>query len=49
MNLFRDINSAGTTVLVATHDRELIKWVNRRTIHLEHGRALLPPDAAAAP
>jgi cell division transport system ATP-binding protein len=48
MNLFRDINSAGTTVLVATHDRELIKWMNRRTIHLEHGRVLQPPDAAAA-
>jgi len=47
MNLFRDINAAGTTVLVATHDRELIKWVNRRTIHLEHGRVLQPPDAAA--
>jgi cell division transport system ATP-binding protein len=38
MNLFRDINAGGTTVLVATHDRELIKWVGRRTIHLEHGR-----------
>ena len=48
MNLFRDINASGTTVLVATHDRELIKWVNRRTIHLEHGRALQPPDTAAA-
>jgi cell division transport system ATP-binding protein len=38
MNLFRDINASGTTVMVATHDRELIKWVGRRTIHLEHGR-----------
>jgi cell division transport system ATP-binding protein len=38
MNLFRDINARGTTVLVATHDRELIKWVGRRTIHLENGR-----------
>ena len=38
MNLFRDINASGTTVLVATHDRELIKWVGRRTVHLEHGR-----------
>jgi cell division transport system ATP-binding protein len=47
MNLFRDINAAGTTVLVATHDRELIKWVNRRTIHLEHGRML--DTAAPAP
>ncbi|MGH9199901.1 MAG: cell division ATP-binding protein FtsE [Vicinamibacterales bacterium] len=38
MNLFRDINAGGTTVLVATHDRELIKMVGRRTVHLEHGR-----------
>jgi cell division transport system ATP-binding protein len=44
MNLFRDINASGTTVLVATHDRELIKWVGRRTIHLEHGRLLETPD-----
>ena len=26
MNLFREINAGGTTVLVATHDRELIRW-----------------------
>ncbi len=38
MSLFRDINASGTTVLVATHDRELIKWVGRRVIQLEHGR-----------
>ena len=37
MNLFRDINARGTTVLVATHDRELIRHVGRRTITLEHG------------
>ena len=43
MNLFRDINAGGTTVLVATHDRELIKWVGRRTVHLEHGRVLEVP------
>ena len=43
MNLFRDINASGTTVLVATHDRELIKWVNRRTIHLEHGHVVQMP------
>jgi len=38
MNLFREINARGTTVLVATHDRELIRHVGRRTIALEHGR-----------
>jgi cell division transport system ATP-binding protein len=38
MNLFRDINASGTTVLVATHDRELIRRVARRTLVLEQGR-----------
>jgi len=37
MNLFREINSRGTTVLVATHDRELIRRVGRRSITLDHG------------
>jgi len=40
MNLFRDINASGTTVLVATHDRELIRRVGRRTITLTQGRVL---------
>ena len=30
MNLFREINASGTTVVVATHDRELIRRVGRR-------------------
>jgi cell division transport system ATP-binding protein len=38
MNLFREINAGGTTVLVATHDRELIRLVGRRTITLDQGR-----------
>jgi len=38
MKLFREINTRGTTVLVATHNPELIRFVNRRSIHLEHGR-----------
>ena len=38
MNLFRDINARGTTVVVATHDRELIGRVGRRTLTLDHGR-----------
>jgi cell division transport system ATP-binding protein len=37
MNLFREINARGTTVLVATHDRELIRRVGKRTIALERG------------
>ena len=33
MNLFREINARGTTVIVATHDRELIRRVGRRADH----------------
>ena len=40
MNLFREINARGTTVLVATHDRELIRRVGRRTLTLEQGRSV---------
>ena len=38
MNLFREINARGTTVVVATHDRELIRRVGRRAITLDHGK-----------
>jgi cell division transport system ATP-binding protein len=38
MNLFREINARGTTVLVATHDRELIRRVGHRSIALDQGR-----------
>ena len=40
MNLFREINARGTTVVVATHDRELIRRVGRRSITLDHGRVV---------
>jgi cell division transport system ATP-binding protein len=40
MNLFRDINARGTTVLVATHDREMVRRVGRRAITLDHGRLM---------
>ncbi len=40
MNLFREINAGGTTVVVATHDRELIRRVGRRAITLDHGRVV---------
>jgi cell division transport system ATP-binding protein len=38
MTLFGEISAVGTTVLVATHDRELIRWAARRVIQLAHGR-----------
>jgi cell division transport system ATP-binding protein len=42
MRLFREINARGTTVVVATHDRDLIRRMQRRTIVLEHGRVSDP-------
>lgn len=36
--LLRDINAAGTAVLMATHDLDLVRRTDYRTIELEHGR-----------
>lgn len=47
MNLFRDMNARGTTVLVATHDRELIKWVGRRVIQLDQGQLVTGGESRA--
>jgi cell division transport system ATP-binding protein len=38
MALFQEVNSRGTTVLVATHDREMIQRMGKRVITLERGR-----------
>ncbi len=38
LDLFRDINSRGTTVLIATHDTDLLEHLPRRVLTLEHGR-----------
>lgn len=38
MSLFQEINARGTTVLVATHDRDLITRLGKRVILLEKGR-----------
>jgi len=40
MRLFREINARGTTIVVATHDRDLIKRMQRRTIVLKRGRVV---------
>jgi len=43
MTLFKEINNRGTTVLVATHDRELITRMGKRVIYLENGRVTEGP------
>jgi cell division transport system ATP-binding protein len=35
--LLRDINAAGTAVLMATHDLDLVRSAQYRTLELEHG------------
>jgi len=37
MRLFREVNARGTTVIVATHDRDLIQRMQRRTVVLSGG------------
>jgi len=38
MDIFRDINASGTTVVMATHDQELIEYLRRRVVQLQHGQ-----------
>ena len=38
MALFQEVNARGTTVLVATHDREMIQRMGKRVIALDKGR-----------
>jgi cell division transport system ATP-binding protein len=38
MDIFRDINASGTTVVMATHDQELIAYLRRRVVQLQRGQ-----------
>lgn len=40
MNLFARFNQVGTTVLVASHDVNLIESMGLRMLHLEHGQVV---------
>ncbi|GAV30961.1 MAG: cell division ATP-binding protein FtsE [Anaerosomatales bacterium] len=44
MSLLSRINKTGTTVLVATHDREMVDSLRRRVIALENGRIIRDQD-----
>ncbi len=46
MQLFRDFNQVGVTVLIATHDLALIREMPQRVLRLDHGR--LVGDGALA-
>src|SRR5688572_31016994 len=44
--LLRDVNAAGTAVVMATHDLDLVRRSSYRTIELNHGRLVF--DSADA-
>lgn len=50
MEMFNRINESGTTVLIATHDKEMLQRFPRRTIVLHNGNIVsdsAPPEIAA--
>jgi cell division transport system ATP-binding protein len=47
LRLFVELNRLGTTVLIATHDRDLVARSGRPVLHLEYGELALPAGAAA--
>ncbi len=44
MSLLARINKTGTTVLIATHDREMVDSMRKRVIALENGRVVRDQD-----
>jgi cell division transport system ATP-binding protein len=46
--LIRDINTAGTAVIMATHDLALVRSTDYRTIELDHGKIVFDSADAAA-
>lgn len=37
MDIFREVNNSGTTIVMATHDREIVDEMEKRVIAIEHG------------
>lgn len=40
MDIFQRINAAGTTIIMATHDKTIVDHMYRRVIELEHGKII---------
>jgi len=47
--LLRDINASGTAVLMATHNLELVRRTDYRTIEMDHGRIVYDSVDSARP
>jgi cell division transport system ATP-binding protein len=48
MHLFEQFHQVGVTVLVASHDLDLITRFNKRILRLQNGRLLAPASPRAA-
>jgi len=40
MNMFNELNNKGTTILIATHNKNITSKMNKRIIMLEHGKVV---------
>lgn len=40
MNIFEEINKSGTTILMATHNREIVNAIRKRVIAIENGKVV---------
>ncbi|MGM9572485.1 MAG: cell division ATP-binding protein FtsE, partial [bacterium] len=38
MDLFTRINQKGTTIIMATHDRDIVNRMKKRVIAIDHGQ-----------
>lgn len=47
MDLFKRINNYGTTVVMVTHDMDMVKYLNKRVINIEQGRIVKETDRGA--
>jgi cell division transport system ATP-binding protein len=53
--LLRDINAGGTSIIMATHDLEMVRSTDFRTVELNHGRVVFdsadkpPPETRYTP
>ena len=47
IELFKSINARGTTIIVATHDPNVLAQVNRRVIVLDQGKVVSREQGAS--
>ena len=40
INLLQKINQLGTTVILATHEKDIVNALDRRVVTLDHGRVI---------